>query len=52
MLLHEILQNGRGEDIAVIDRGRRITYDELREALRPLLRRRNPCARSRRALFP
>ena len=34
MLLHEILQNGRGEDIAVIDRGRRITYDELREALR------------------
>ena len=34
MLLHEILQNGRGEDIAVIDRGRRITYDDLREALR------------------
>ena len=33
MLLHEILQNGRGEDIAVIDRGRRITYDDLREAL-------------------
>ena len=34
MLLHEILQNGRGKNVAVIDRGRRITYDELREALR------------------
>ena len=34
MLLHEILQYGRGEDIAVVDRGRRITYDELRESLR------------------
>lgn len=33
MLLHEILQNGHGDAVAIIDRNRRITYDELQEAL-------------------
>ena len=34
MLVHEIINNGRGEDIAVVDEGRRVTYAELKEGIK------------------
>jgi len=34
LLVHEIINNGRGEDIAVVDEGRRVTYAELKEGIK------------------
>ncbi len=34
MLVHEIINNGREEDIAVVDEGRRITYAQLKEGIK------------------
>ena len=34
MLVHEILNNGREEDIAVVDEGLRITYSQLKQGIK------------------
>ena len=34
MLVHEIINNGRENDIAVVDEGRRITYAQLKEGIK------------------
>ena len=34
MLVHEIINNGRSEDIAIVDEGRRITYAQLKEGIK------------------
>ncbi|MBQ3337191.1 MAG: AMP-binding protein, partial [Selenomonadaceae bacterium] len=34
MLVHEIINNGREEDIAVVDEGRRITYAQLKQGIK------------------
>ena len=37
MLLHEILENGKKGDVALIDSKRRLTYGELKENIRTVL---------------
>ena len=32
MFVHELILRGKGEDIAIVDNGRRITYRELQKA--------------------
>ena len=34
MLVHEIINNGRAEDIAVVDEGRQITYAQLKQGIK------------------
>lgn len=34
MLVHEIINNGRSKDIAIVDEGRRITYAELKQGVK------------------
>lgn len=34
MLVHEIINNGREDDIALVDEGRRITYSQLRQGIK------------------
>lgn len=34
MLVHEIINNGRAEDIAVVDEGRQITYSALKQGIK------------------
>ena len=34
MLVHEIINRGQSEDIAVVDEGRRITYSELKQGIK------------------
>ena len=34
MLVHEVINNGRPEDIAIVDEGRQITYTQLKEGLK------------------
>ena len=34
MLVHEIINNGREEDIAVVDEGRQITYSQLKQGIK------------------
>ena len=34
MLVHEVINNGRPEDIAIVDEGRQITYTQLKEGIK------------------
>ena len=34
MLVHELINQGAGSDIAIVDHERRFTYDELKEAVK------------------
>ena len=34
MLVHEIINNGRENDIAIVDEGRRVTYAELKQSIK------------------
>ena len=34
MLVHEVINNGRPEDIAIVDEGRQITYSQLKEGIK------------------
>ena len=34
LLVHEIINNGRAEDIAVVDEGRRVTYSQLKQGIK------------------
>ena len=34
MLLHEIINQAREDDLALVDNGRRVTYSEFKEAIK------------------
>ena len=34
MLVHELINHGQGSDLAIVDQGRRFTYDEVKAAVR------------------